>query len=140
MSEPSKSRRNFLRQLSCTMCAGGASALIPQLNLISSALAQGTVPGYRALVCVYLAGGNDAWNMVVPYDQARYDIYRTSRSGTYDATNNPGGLALARPGNTNMNIANGTEHNHEPTERVSAYALNAMLDITFTLIDEAAAA
>lgn len=109
MSEQSKSRRNFLRQLSCTMCAGGASALLPQLNLISSALAQGTVPGYKALVCVYLAGGNDAWNMVVPYDQARYDVYRTSRSGTYDATTNPGGLALARPGNTSMNIANSTE-------------------------------
>ena len=39
-----------------------------------------------------------------------------------------------------VNVANGTEHNHEPTERVTAYALNAMLDITFTLLDEAATA
>jgi tripeptide aminopeptidase len=37
-----------------------------------------------------------------------------------------------------VNIANGTENNHEPTERVTAYALNAMLDITLTLLDEAA--
>lgn len=109
MSEHSNSRRNFLRQLSCTLCAGGASAFIPQLELISSAAAQATVPGYRALVCVYLAGGNDAWNMVVPYDQTRYDVYRTSRSGTYDANTNPGGLALARPTNTNQNIVNGTD-------------------------------
>ncbi|MBN8480539.1 MAG: DUF1501 domain-containing protein [Xanthomonadales bacterium] len=109
MSQHSESRRNFLRQLSCTLCAGGASAFIPQLELISSAAAQATVPGYRALVCVYLAGGNDAWNMVVPYDQTRYDIYRTSRSGTYDATTNPGGLALARPANTNQNIVNGAD-------------------------------
>ena len=109
MSEHSNSRRNFLRQLSCTLCAGGASAFIPQLELISSAAAQATVPGYRALVCVYLAGGNDAWNMVVPYDQARYDVYATSRSGVYNATSNTGGLALARPTNTNQNIANGAD-------------------------------
>ena len=109
MSEQSNSRRNFLRQLSCTLCAGGASALLPQFDLISSALAQGTVPGYKALVCVYLAGGNDAWNMVVPYDQARYNVYATSRSGVYNAANNTGGLALPRPGNTNLNIANGTD-------------------------------
>ncbi len=104
MSKHSESRRNFLRQLSCTLCAGGASAFLPQLDLISSAAAQGTVGGYRALVCVYLAGGNDSWNLVVPYDQARYDVYRTSRSGVYDANNNAGGLALARPANTNLNI------------------------------------
>ena len=73
MSDHSNSRRNFLRQLSCTLCAGGASAFLPQLDLISSAAAQSTVPGYRALVCVYLAGGNDAWNMGVPYGQARDD-------------------------------------------------------------------
>jgi tripeptide aminopeptidase len=39
-----------------------------------------------------------------------------------------------------VNVANGTENNHEPTERVTAYALEAMLDITLTLLDEAAAA
>ncbi len=109
MSGHSNARRNFLRQLSCTLCAGGASALLPQLDLISSAAAQGTVPGYRALVCVYLAGGNDAWNMVVPYDQARYNVYSASRSGVYNATSNPGGLALARPGNTNQNITNNAD-------------------------------
>lgn len=96
MSGESTSRRNFLRQLSCAICAGGASTLLPQLNLISSALAQTTVPGYKALVCVYLAGGNDAWNVLMPYDQARYDVYAASRSGVYNATTNPGGLAIAR--------------------------------------------
>lgn len=38
-----------------------------------------------------------------------------------------------------VNLANGTEHNHEPTERVSVYALEAMLDIGLTLLEEAAA-
>ena len=39
-----------------------------------------------------------------------------------------------------INLANGTEHNHEPTERVTQYALESMFDITLTLLDEAAIA
>jgi tripeptide aminopeptidase len=38
-----------------------------------------------------------------------------------------------------VNVANGTENNHEPTERVRAEALDAMLDIALTLLEEAAA-
>jgi tripeptide aminopeptidase len=38
-----------------------------------------------------------------------------------------------------VNVANGTEHNHEPTERVSVSALEGMLDVTFALLEEAAA-
>jgi tripeptide aminopeptidase len=36
------------------------------------------------------------------------------------------------------NLANGTEHNHEPTERVSVAALEGMLDVTLALLDAAA--
>jgi tripeptide aminopeptidase len=39
-----------------------------------------------------------------------------------------------------VNLANGTEHNHEPTERVALAALEGMLDVAFALLDEAAAA
>ncbi len=38
-----------------------------------------------------------------------------------------------------MNLANGTERNHEPTERVSVDALESMLDVCLTLVDEVAA-
>ena len=38
-----------------------------------------------------------------------------------------------------MNLANGTERNHEPTERVSVAALEGMLDVALALLDEAAA-
>lgn len=92
-------RREFLRGLGLTLASGTAAALLPQLGLIPAAAAQttgGTVPGYRALVCVYFAGGNDSWNMLMPYDEARHAVYTTSRSGVYDATTNPGGLAYSR--------------------------------------------
>ena len=39
-----------------------------------------------------------------------------------------------------VNLANGTERNHEPTERVAVAALEGMLDVAFALLDEAAAA
>lgn len=105
MSGESTSRRNFLRQMSCAVAAGGVSALFPQLDLIGSALAQTTVPGYKALVCVYFAGGNDAWNLLIPYDQPRYDVYAAARSGVYDATANPGGLAIPRSALTGTQVS-----------------------------------
>jgi tripeptide aminopeptidase len=37
-----------------------------------------------------------------------------------------------------VNLANGTECNHEPTERVSVAALEQMLDVALALLDEAA--
>jgi len=37
-----------------------------------------------------------------------------------------------------VNLANGTEHNHEPTERVAVAALEGMLDVAFSLLDAAA--
>ena len=37
-----------------------------------------------------------------------------------------------------VNLANGTERNHEPTERVSVAALEGMLDVALALLDEAA--
>ncbi len=38
-----------------------------------------------------------------------------------------------------INLANGTERNHQPDEAVSVAALEGMLDVTFALLDEAAA-
>jgi tripeptide aminopeptidase len=47
--------------------------------------------------------------------------------------------ALVAAGLPCTNLANGTERNHEPTERVSQAALEGMLDVTFALLDELAA-
>ncbi len=47
--------------------------------------------------------------------------------------------ALIAQGFPTVNIANGTERPHEPGERVSAQALEEMLEIVLTLLDEVAA-
>jgi tripeptide aminopeptidase len=47
--------------------------------------------------------------------------------------------ALQSAGFPCTNLANGTERNHEPTERVSIDALDGMLEVAIALIDEAPA-
>lgn len=87
-------RREFLKQFCATLAGGSALSLIPQLRLMQSALAAPAGDtGYRALVCVFLNGGSDSFNWLVPND-ARHAIYMASRGGVYSGTNGPLGLAL----------------------------------------------
>lgn len=97
MSSHRNSRRRFL-QAGCGLVAcGGAQALFPQLELIPTALAQSVPGGYRALVCLYLDGGNDAWNLLVPGEASAHAKYVEARNGIYNPTaGNAGGLALPR--------------------------------------------
>jgi uncharacterized protein (DUF1501 family) len=111
MSYSRNSRRDFLRKIACAACSGSAAALIPQLRMIGTALAgTSSLTGYKALVCVYLAGGNDSWNVLVPNDSARYTTYSASRGGVYNAASNPGGLALPPP-NASQLIIDGNDAN-----------------------------
>ena len=90
-------RRRFLQGLGALVATGTAGALFPQLELMGRALAATPAPGeYRALVCIFLYGGNDSYNMLIPHAQAEYDVYLRSRGGVYDATANPFGLGIAR--------------------------------------------
>jgi uncharacterized protein (DUF1501 family) len=102
--QTSRSRREFVRAMGALLASGATSAFIPQLNVISRALAAGKSLAagsatYRALVCVYLGGGNDSFNLLVPIDDAPYAQYKTARSGLYDAAGvlgTPTGLAIPR--------------------------------------------
>jgi uncharacterized protein (DUF1501 family) len=49
---------------------------------------------YKALVCVFLYGGNDYANTVVPYDGANYALYHQIRAGA--GGEDQAGIALAR--------------------------------------------
>jgi len=77
-------RRQFLGQASCA--AVGATSLLSTLSnlmLTNSAVAQNVADfnDYRALVCLFLPGGNDSFNLLVPtgasysqYEQIRADL------------------------------------------------------------------
>jgi len=66
-------RRNFLRYGSAFATAAGFS----RFGLMN-AFAQGT-SDYKALVCVFLFGGNDSHNMLVPQSQAAFNAYKSIR-------------------------------------------------------------
>jgi uncharacterized protein (DUF1501 family) len=68
-------RRSFIRYASLA-AAGNAAGLRPFGAL--NALAQGATD-YKALVCVFLYGGNDANNMLIPFDTKGYANYASIR-------------------------------------------------------------
>ena len=69
------SRRTFLRNAG----AGVAAAAVSRLTMMN-ALAQ-TAPDYKALVCIFLMGGNDGHNTLIPQDTAGFAAYRGARGG-----------------------------------------------------------
>ncbi|WP_349742925.1 DUF1501 domain-containing protein [Roseateles cavernae] len=72
-------RREFLRRASALGVAGAAAPWALSLAGIGEAAAA-TAPGdYKALVCVFLHGGNDQANTVVPYDAASHQAYQSLR-------------------------------------------------------------
>ena len=78
-------RREFLRKSICTALGGaGLYSALGNLRLIAAAAAAShryTVTDYKALVCVYLYGGNDSFNTLAPYDASHYGVYQGSRQG-----------------------------------------------------------
>jgi len=88
MSNKKMTRRGFLG----TAAKAGMFGTFSSLGLLGAGEAQAAVSDYKALVCVYLAGGNDGNNMVVPLDGVRYPRYQSIRGGA--------GLALSAANNT----------------------------------------
>ena len=89
------SRRAFLKRSAQLALSGTALPLALNLAAMGEAAAFNATAGdYKALVCVFLYGGNDYGNTVVPYDNASYDLYSTIRGGGAGRT--AGGIALGQ--------------------------------------------
>ena len=72
------SRRAFLQRASMLSLAGVATPWALNLAAMGEAAAA-TAADYKALVCVFLYGGNDYGNTLVPYDNSRYALYQGMR-------------------------------------------------------------
>src|SRR5215469_2752031 len=70
-------RRDLLRLACCSAAGASLVSGLSKFGLVS-ALAQGT-SDYKALVCIFMFGGNDSNNMIVPID-SRYTQYVQARS------------------------------------------------------------
>jgi uncharacterized protein (DUF1501 family) len=83
MTKKEETRREFLRRTSCAaLGAAAASASLKHFGLMTAkaldARALAADPTYKALVCIFLDGGNDGNNMVVPLG-AGYGAYNSAR-------------------------------------------------------------
>lgn len=87
--QPEKhTRRAFLQRSGQLAFTGAALPLAMNLAAIGEAAAFDATD-YKALVCVFMYGGNDYANTVVPYDNTNHGLYNTIRGGT-------AGIALAQ--------------------------------------------
>lgn len=76
-----QTRRQFIRQAACAALGTAAlSSTIRDLRFMNAAVAQSNISDYKALVCIFLQGGNDSNNMVLPLTQSEYDSYAAIRS------------------------------------------------------------
>jgi uncharacterized protein (DUF1501 family) len=70
-------RREFLKwQMAAAV---GSSSLFPLLGNFSNVHAASIGGAYKALVCVFLYGGNDSFNMIVPQSSSAYNAYSQAR-------------------------------------------------------------
>ncbi len=81
-----QTRRDFLRTTACALGGAALASTVESFGLMD-AYAQSQT-GYKALVCVFLNGGNDGNNMIVPLDQTSFNQYNSVRSSA--------GLALTQ--------------------------------------------
>ncbi len=74
------SRRAFLQRASALSIAGAATPFVMNLAAIGEAAAA-TASDYKALVCVFMYGGNDYANTLIPADTTNYPLYYNQRPG-----------------------------------------------------------
>ena len=86
------SRRRFLGSCCAAVTATGLLSQLAQLRMVGAVadtgspftpvgprMAAAPQPDFKALVCLFLSGGNDANNMIVPIDASTYSQYAAGR-------------------------------------------------------------
>ncbi|MGV8835906.1 DUF1501 domain-containing protein [Cellvibrio sp.] len=78
MKNNMQNRRHFLKQ-AAGIALGSSTAYTISAGLqLANAMVQPN-DSYKALVCIFLFGGNDAFNMLVPTEDSQYAAYKASR-------------------------------------------------------------
>ncbi len=102
MTMSKATRREILRRATALSCVGAAASTFGfQLATMGSAAAQ-TATSYKALVCIFMFGGNDANNMVLATDNDSWGRYWSARqTGNNPIALMPVGTAATAPGARN---------------------------------------
>ena len=123
------SRRQFIGQANCA-AVGTASLLssLLSLRLTAGAASASTFTDYKALVCLFLNGGNDSFNMLVPRQQSAYNEYEQVRGGV-------GGSGLAIP-RANLHQITSSLQNTSAGAGYSDFGIHPDLPYLKTLYDQ----
>ena len=62
------------------MGTAALTSAVRDLRFMNAAVAQSNVTDYKALVCIFLAGGNDSNNLIIPTIPSEYDAYAAIRT------------------------------------------------------------
>jgi uncharacterized protein (DUF1501 family) len=74
-------RREFIRQAACAAVGTAAmTSAIRDLRFMNAAVAQSNITDYKALVCIFMAGGNDSNNLILPTITSEYNNYAAIRT------------------------------------------------------------
>ncbi len=104
----SKSRRKFIQQTGCAAMGYGTflSSVINLKAMSAAAISDSTTAAmndYKAIVCLSLDGGIDSFNTLMPHTQEEHNRYAQARSGVYNPSSNPRGIAIPR---NNLRVLN----------------------------------
>jgi uncharacterized protein (DUF1501 family) len=123
------SRRQFIGQANCA-AVGTASLLssLLSLRLTAGAASATNFTDYKALVCLFLNGGNDSFNMLIPRQQSAYNEYEQVRGGV-------GGTGLAIP-RANLHQITSSLQNTSAGAGYSDFGIHPDLPYLKTLYDQ----
>ena len=100
-----KTRRDFLRDSACGLTAAAMVSSLGKFSLVNAMVQDqqlDVAADYKALVCIFMSGGTDANNMIIPYDE-----YTNPTGGTtngYDNVRTTSGLAVPKAALANTKI------------------------------------
>ncbi|MDN4501109.1 DUF1501 domain-containing protein [Alteromonadaceae bacterium BrNp21-10] len=77
MNQPFNRRQFLTRCGSLALGSASLSAGLTQFNLVHAQTAAAN--DYKALVCIFLFGGNDSFNMLIPRSNGDYETYASTR-------------------------------------------------------------
>jgi uncharacterized protein (DUF1501 family) len=101
-----ESRRNFLKTTACGLTGAAMVASLGKFSLVDAMVQQQQQPDvasdYKALVCIFLSGGSDCNNMVIPYDD--YTVTGGGTTNGYDNVRTVSGLAVPKSALLNTKI------------------------------------
>jgi uncharacterized protein (DUF1501 family) len=107
-----RTRRDFLRDTACALGGVALASTVESLGLVSAYAQSAAATDYRALVCVFLNGGNDCNNTVVDLNQFNGPTGSTTTG--YSNVRSASGLGLAQSSFIQISPAGGGSYGLHP--------------------------